>query len=200
MKLSDLTKKPATPDEAEQRIKDLQEEQSKLQNKIETLDGEISNLQNEAGESSLQDALEGTSQTGQIRRKLWNKEVERNGKAQALDKIEGHIQKAEREKLQAQAKVKRDEARKLNDEAESIEKEAEKHLKALRDIQQCEFVPFIRTQTPGMPLETLTDDTRAKLIVPRSETLRRQAEHLINQAEQLESQAKGAKQEKEAVS
>ncbi len=195
MKLNDLIKKPDTLEEAEQRIKDLQAEKAKLQDKISSLDDEIEALQDETGETSLQDALEGTSNSGNKFRTLRNKQNERDAKLKGLEKIEGYIQKAEKDKILAKAQQKRTEAKKLNKEASQIEDETNNHLKALQEIQGCEYVPFVRTQNKSVPLAAVSTEISKKYVTPKSERLRRQAEGLIKEAEQLEKQTKSAKQE-----
>ncbi len=199
MKISDLVQKPGTTEEAQQKIDSLRQEHEKLNGKIQTLDEEVRALQHEAGESSLQDALEGTSTTGAVRRKLWNKEKEMEAKKQALQKIEGHIRKAEREKILAEAQQKRKKANRLSKEAEGIEKERDKHLKELQRIEGCEFTPYINTRAPHIPIEATSNEIAEKYVEPLTSRLRRQAEGLTQEAERLEKQVQGAKQVKGAM-
>lgn len=202
MKLSDLINKPNSPEQAEEKITAWKEEKSKIQNRIEELTSEVANIEEEASEAALKDSVEATSNSGNVQRRLQNKQNELNAKEKALSKVQYHLENAEKEKLLSMAAEKRKEAQKLDDEAEGIEKEAEKHLKKLEEIQGCKYVPFINTWT-GAPMETIDRNITQDYVSPQSEILRRQANQLKKQASELENkaekQAQSAKQEKAAA-
>ena len=202
MKLSDLINKPNSPEQAEEKITAWKEEKSKIQNRIEELTSEVANIEEEASEVALKDSLEGTSGSGNVQRRLQNKQNELNAKEKALSKVQYHLENAEKEKLLSMAAEKRKEAQKLDDEAEGIEKEAEKHLKKLEEIQGCKYVPFINTWS-GQPLEVIDNSITKDYVSPQSEILRGQANQLKKKASELEKKAEktaqSAKQEKAAA-
>ena|SRR6056297_2038594 len=193
MKLTDLTKKATSPQQAEKKVSDLKSEQEKLQGRINELDKEIQQIENEAGEAALQDSLEGTSSSGAIRRKLWNKEKERESKQTALEKIQGYISQAEKDVILARAAQKRKEAEQLRSKAEKHEARTSDLLKQLNEHEGCEYVPYKPTATPGV-----YSDAKSYRI-PHSEALREQADALEREANHLEKHGKSTKQANKAA-
>lgn len=193
MKLTDLKKRPDSPEEAQQRIDYLQAEKQKVSQKVADLEDEVEALEDEAANVAFADQLEQTSNSGNTFRKLANKRNELTAKKGAFEKLESHLKEARKQKTLAMAQQKRNEAQKLNEEAASIEKERDKLLKKLEEVENCTFVPYIRTWS-GQPLETMSTEFSRKLVPPKSERLRNQAQSLIKEAEQLERQTKSAKQ------
>jgi chromosome segregation ATPase len=188
MKIQEIFKTSNSPEEAQQKVESLKKEQEKLQNRISELDVETQTIENEAGEAALQDSLEGTSSSGAIRRKLWNKEKERESKQQALQKIQGYISRAEKEVTLARAKQKRKEAEQLRKQAEKHETRTNELLKQLSEHEGCEYVPYKPATAPGV----YADAKSYK--IPHSQALKEQAAALENEASHLERHAQGAKQ------
>lgn len=186
MKISDLTKKTArTPEQAEKEKGQLLEIREKLEKQITELEARIPDETGKAGESILDDMLNGTNNTDYGSIDQLKSEVA--SKKQALSKANELIKIAEKNVLLARAGAKRREAGKL-------EKELEKHMEKLQPLlNQLEQLEGVQYQ-PVKPQTNFGTDVWSDPVsytISKSETLKRKISQLEMQAENYERQAKG---------
>ena len=187
MKLSELLKKPESLEAAENNLNQLHQEKEKLSGKLEGLDKEIQELKAKAGDEALQDSISGTQTAKATYQSIREKEAEKEATAAAIDKLDGHMEQARKNKLAAKAKAKRKEAAELQTELNGLLKERDKLLAKIKEIEGCEYVPIIQTTPPPGTLQS--PELRKKRITPASEWKQIKINKLYIEAQSLELSA-----------